>query len=580
MQLIPTNPSDPGTTVDGALLTSALERNKTKRLVTALWIASILMAVLHCWVGRHAMNPDGVTYMDIADAYRVGHWKAALNSYRSPLYSWMLVPAMALTQASPEAEFAAVHTVNFLVFLVALFCFHFLLTGVIRTHPRLAFPNWAMIGAAYALFLWSTLTVITLELVTPDLCVASAVYAATGMLLRIRKGDNRLAFFLVLGFILGVGYLAKAALLAFAPLMAVFSAAAIGKSREAIPRVMLVALGFLIVSGPWIYALSSTKGRLTFGDAGTLAYGYMVHEVPMLHWHGGPAGSGVPAHPDRQIYSHPDTYEFASPISGTYPPSYDYSYWAEGIIVRPDVRTHVRRVAKSLHEYFRFFDERLSGVISIVVLLWLVGMRGSSPLGSLAREWRLLIPALYGFGLYAQVWVDWRYLGAHLTLLWIGILCALRIPEFERRDQITGAAAVAIMVVLGWHICAFSYSKIRHEDPMLEHLAVARSLRAMKIGPGSPVASIGDANIAFWARLARVRIVAEIPFDIWDPVLREPDITEVSIFWAASAEEKAAVMRKLAETHAKAVIARDVPPGPAGSGWQRIVGTPYSVYRL
>src|SRR6476646_1488755 len=103
-----------------------MEGIKTRRLVAALWLVSILLAALHSWVGRHAMNPDGVTYMDISDAYRAGHWKAALNSYRSPLYSWLLLPALAVTQASPDTEFAAVHAVNFLIFLAALFCFHYL----------------------------------------------------------------------------------------------------------------------------------------------------------------------------------------------------------------------------------------------------------------------------------------------------------------------------------------------------------------------------------------------------------------------------------------------------------------------
>ena len=214
------------------------------------------------------MNPDGITYMDISDAYRAGHWIAAINSYRSPAYSWILAPALALTDVKPDAEFAAVHAVNFLIFLVALSCFHFLLTGVIRTHPKPPFPEWAFVGVAYAVFLWSTLTVITLELVTPDLCVAAVVYAVVGLLLRVRRNDDRWMVFFVVGILLGIGYLAKAALLAFAPLMAILCAFAIGKTRQAIPRVMLVALGFAVVSAPWVYALSSAKGRLTFGDAG------------------------------------------------------------------------------------------------------------------------------------------------------------------------------------------------------------------------------------------------------------------------------------------------------------------------
>ena len=300
----------------------------------------------------------------------------------------------------------------------------------------------------------------------------------------------------------------------------------------------------------------------------------------MLHWHGGPPANGAPSHPDRQIFSHPDAFEFASPISGTYPPSYDYSYWAEGMIVRPQVGAHLHRLGKSLREYLSFFDEQLSGVIAIVLLLWLVGGQRMALGRNLLQEWRLLIPVLYGFVLYAQVWVDWRYFGAYLTLFWIALFCALRMPQFERRSQVTGAAAVAIMAVLAFHICEFSYTKIRQQDPMEPHLKVARRLGALDIAPGSAVASIGDANLAFWARLGRVKIVAEIPFDVWDPVVRSPDISDVDIFWAAGPEVRAAVMRKLAETGAKAVIARDVRPGPAASGWQEIAGTPYSIYKL
>ena len=555
-------------------------RKKTKRLVTALWLVSILIAALHCWVGRHSMNPDGVTYMDISDAYRGAHWKAALNRHRSPFYSWILTPALALTQASPDAEFPAVHAVNFLVFLATLFCFHFLLTGVMRSHPKPAFPDWALMCAGYAVFLWSTLAVITLDLVTPDVCVAAAVYLTVGMLLRIRKGDDRWAVFFVLGVVLGIGYLIKTALLAFAPLIAILCAAAIGNVRRAMPKLMLIALGFVIVAAPWIYALSSAKGQFTLGDSGKLVYGFVVQKVPNFHWHGGPPGSGVPAHPDRQIYSYPNAYEFATPISGTYPPNYDYSYWAEGMIVHFDIGTHLRRVAKSLYEYFTFFDERLSGVISIVVLLWLIGERGWAAAKSLAQEWRLLIPAAYGFGTYAQVSVEWRFLGAYVTLLLIALLCAPRIPEFERKRQVMGGAAVAVMVVLGCHLCAFSYTQSRQSGSMLEHLTVARSLRALPLGPGTPVAVIGDGNGAYWARLARVRIVAEIPLNVWDYLVKTPEISDVDIFWAASAEEKAVVLRKLAETGAKVAVARDVPPGPAGSGWQRVVGTPYSIYRF
>jgi hypothetical protein len=43
------------------------------------------------------------------------------------------------------------------------------------------------------------------------------------------------------------------------------------------------------------------------------------------------------------------------------------------------------------------------------------------------------------------------------------------------------------------------------------HWQVAAALRALGVGPGTKVAYVGDAMDAYWARLARVRIVAEIP---------------------------------------------------------------------
>jgi hypothetical protein len=178
------------------------------------------------------------------------------------------------------------------------------------------------------------------------------------------------------------------------------------------------------------------------------------------------------------------------------------------------------------------------------------------------------------------VWIDWRYLGAFLTLFWIAVFCSLEISDYEWRHRITVAASVAILIVLGGQIAEFTYTKVRQRDAMVEHVRVVNALRALGIGSGSPVASIGDANQAYWARLGRLRIVGEIPWDVWDPVVRMPEVSDVEIFWLASGEEKAAVIRKLAETGAKAIVARDVPPGTVGAGWQRVAGTPYSVYHF
>ncbi len=45
---------------------------------------------------RFQMNPDGVSYLTIAQQYQRGHWLDAVNAYWSPLYSWLLVPLLQL----------------------------------------------------------------------------------------------------------------------------------------------------------------------------------------------------------------------------------------------------------------------------------------------------------------------------------------------------------------------------------------------------------------------------------------------------------------------------------------------------
>src|SRR5262249_20172676 len=43
---------------------------------------------------RHLINPDGISYIDIARQYLAGHWSQAVNEYWGPLFSWLLVPLL------------------------------------------------------------------------------------------------------------------------------------------------------------------------------------------------------------------------------------------------------------------------------------------------------------------------------------------------------------------------------------------------------------------------------------------------------------------------------------------------------
>lgn len=67
------------------------------------WIGPLLIAVVYTWMAlhhlpahRYQINPDGVGYISVAQKYLDGHFADAVNAYWSPLFSWLLVPLLAL----------------------------------------------------------------------------------------------------------------------------------------------------------------------------------------------------------------------------------------------------------------------------------------------------------------------------------------------------------------------------------------------------------------------------------------------------------------------------------------------------
>ena len=75
-------------------------RKKLLRVDRTFLILSVVLGGLQAWISRYAMNPDGVSYLDIGDAYLRGDWKAAINGYWSPMYSVVLGTAMRILKPS------------------------------------------------------------------------------------------------------------------------------------------------------------------------------------------------------------------------------------------------------------------------------------------------------------------------------------------------------------------------------------------------------------------------------------------------------------------------------------------------
>lgn len=587
-------------TADTAALRTLLEQVSSSlldaRLRRLAWFFVLVLGCFHGWATRHAMNPDGVSYLDVADKYLQHDWTWAVNAYWSPLYSWLLAAALYMLRPSSYWEYPVVHLVNFTVYVLAFVCFEFLLSQLARYHAHASssggeatLPVWAWQSVGYVLFLWSTLILIKIAEVTPDMLVAAAVFLLAGLLIRIQLQPANWSGFVWFGLVLGLAYLAKAVMF---PLAFVFLATCLSTAdrvRKVWHRVTVSFLVFLLVSAPFLVALHGAKGRWTFGDSGKLAYAWLIDgSEPYIHWRGYPLGTGVPAHPTRKILDSPALYEFKDPIRSTYPPWYDASYWNEGLVGRVNPRGQIAALGQGALTYYAVFVNSPVGMALLVSFVTLQFYRRKGLRSAMAkiRLWNILAPALAALGLYAVIHVETRYIGSYVVLVWLGLFLSVTLDEDERSSRIRYGAVIALVLAGAVVIVAKSITPgyvtlrdfIRGDDgSSATYWQAADGLRRSGVSPGEQVGCIctGFASGSFWGHLAKIRIVAEITSGS-DMAPRR----DVERFWHSSDEVKGKVFAAFANTGARAVVTNEMPVGVSDRGWERIGNTAYYVYFL
>jgi hypothetical protein len=102
--------------------------------------------------------------------------------------------------------------------------------------------------------------------------------------------------------------------------------------------------------------------------------------------------------------------------------------------------------------------------------------------------------------------------------------------------------------------------------PPASPLEVAQTLRELGIQSGDKVGVIGYAYDSFWARLAKVRIVAEMLEADAEDLWRGDDALEQSVLQAFSG------------AGVEAVIAEYVPPYAQLPNWHRVRESNYYIY--
>ena len=565
-------------------------------------IASFCLAVLHLWVNRDLFDPEGISYLDMADAYLRGDWQAALNSLWSPMYSWLLAFMILICNPPAQWEFTAVHALNLFVYLIALASFSIFMREFLRANEERAdnerLPDWSWLVLGYSLFTWSTIQHIVPHMPEPDLFLSALVYLIFAMLFRIRKGVVTWGESIFLGLLLGLGYLTKGIMFPMAFVFGVVAMILTRRSSKMQFRIFVAFSVFLLLSLPYIVVLSNAKGHWTYSDAGKLNYAWDIYKEPLKHWQGEEAGHGTPVHPTRKIHDNPPMYEFGTPIKATYPPWYDPSYWYEGVKVTVDLQRQLSVFVNNAKHFLLFFanstgpattntafggnlaysyERTIGPLLTLFCVIVLANLGRVSIFRGIAEHWFVLVPIGAVLGLYALLHFEGRYVAAYVVVLWMVLFRSVAIPQSEESKRVFTAVLASAALIAVITLASGTGRAVRHvarylvngntEAPFLQsgytNWKVAEYLHNAGLRAGDPVGSVGSGSEVYWARMARVHVVAEVPKE------------GAKAFWLSDTAERAVVMQLFRDVGVKAVVASGVPVGTAPANWHHIGDTNY-----
>jgi len=563
--------------------TTTQKSSDYRGLRVCCWCVAIVLGAANAWATRFTMNPDGISYLDLGDAWWRGDWHNAINAYWSPLYPWLLGLFLRVLKPGTYWEFQTAHLVNLLNYMFALACFEFFLRAFMHSHKTrldvsnrgedVVLPRWGWLLLGYSLFISISLQLISVRLITPDMAVAAFVFLGVGLLLKIRSGQATRTNFVLLGLVLGLAYLAKAAMFPLAFLflaIALFDVIHLRRERGAFALGLVIFLG---VAGSYATVLSIVQGHPTFGETGKLAYGTYVNGFDQF----APISPEL-KHGVREIFKVPLFVEFSKPIKGTYPLWYDPTYWHDGLKPHFDFGGQLKTILKAIWQYVVLLCSpslQLCFTVGLAVLYLLGPSPGHALRRATAANWPCILLGISALSLYALVYTEYRYIGAFLVLLWMAAfsgVCLSPRPGMRLTLYITVVLMTVSSIALTASFVAsgklFGASDAEAQTRSLNYSGAVNSLHQLGYGPGDKLATISTEPFgeggAFVARLARMQIVAQS---------REPE--KVS-----SIGDPIKVQTALVIAGARAVLIAGVPPKTQRLNWHQLLPEDYYVCDL
>lgn len=531
------------------------------------WILCLIPAAIHACAYAHEMNPDGLVYLDMATgALRYGP-SSLVNPLWSPGYPALLAAGLAVFQPSPASGFPFIHLLTFCTYILALGGFTYFLRSWIAL--PIATTSHSLRGGlvplSFSVFLWISIEFIGLWKITPDLLMSAAVFAAAGICSRLYSGTVSNRILAALGAVLALGYYSKAPMfpmgIALLALLALWPPQ--GFDRR---RILLPATVFILLSSPLIALLSAKTGRFSLGESGRLNYIWHVNGLPSVGWTGdSAAASGQPVHPPRILLENPRILEFATPVNGTYPLWYDPAYWYAGARPRFSFSGQVKVLVQSAQVYWWSAQMQTILIGGALSLLALAGRSAASrrPRGLDAL---LLCWAAAACLMFAFVHAEYRYVAAFLILAWIALyshLGANLALQPRRSVYLCLAFVVLIQLASGLPKLASAALAVSRGTPTPPYVQVAGALRSLGLRPGDPLATIGPAFEAYYARHLGSRVIAQVSLDDPHPALTPAD-------WDR-------IRNALSRAGVRALISPGVPAGAIQGDWITLLPGSHSV---
>jgi hypothetical protein len=271
--------------------------------------------------------------------------------------------------------------------------------------------------------------------------------------------------------------------------------------------------------------------------------------------------------------------EFRDPVRGTLPIWYDASYWWDGLRVPISIERQLAGLLRPFTQVHSMQTVFLAVAAAFMPFCLLSARVRKVIRAGGIQTWILIVWPAATCLMYSLVLFNFRYVVAYLVLIGLGAT-ALLLQPFPEVYRTKGLLAAALVLALAG---ATRYRPIAQaafrpdnvgpltreagRDNGVSSAAAAEALTRFGIRPGDEIGVLGRSLDCYYARVAGIRIIAQI----WE------DPEEIA---GLGAERVSQVLSQLKQTGIKALVSRSHPGFVNDSGWIAIPRTDIYVRKL